>query len=72
LTLSEQVLIWIISVSAMRALPATGRYRSANAARDHAQIRLLIVGGTRFFGSFLTELALERGQEVTVLRRGQS
>lgn len=35
-------------------------------------MRILILGGTRFFGSFLTERALERGHEVTVLHRGPS
>jgi 2'-hydroxyisoflavone reductase len=35
-------------------------------------MRILILGGTRFFGSFLTELALECGHEVTLLHRGQS
>lgn len=34
-------------------------------------MRILILGGTRFFGSFLTEQALARGHEVTLLHRGQ-
>jgi 2'-hydroxyisoflavone reductase len=35
-------------------------------------MRLLILGGTRFFGSYLTELARERGHDVTVMHRGRS
>jgi 2'-hydroxyisoflavone reductase len=35
-------------------------------------MRLLILGGTRFSGSFLSERALARGHDVTVLHRGQS
>lgn len=35
-------------------------------------MQLLILGGTRFMGSFVTELALERGHDVTLVHRGQS
>lgn len=35
-------------------------------------MRILIVGGTRFVGRAITEVASARGHEVTVLHRGQS
>lgn len=35
-------------------------------------MKLLILGGTRFLGRFLTELALERDYEVTLFNRGLS
>ncbi|HEX8219163.1 MAG TPA: NAD-dependent epimerase/dehydratase family protein [Chloroflexia bacterium] len=34
--------------------------------------KLLIIGGTRFLGYYITEDALERGHEVTLFNRGQS
>lgn len=35
-------------------------------------MKLLILGGTRFLGRFLTEKALQNGHEVTLFNRGQS
>jgi 2'-hydroxyisoflavone reductase len=35
-------------------------------------VKILVLGGTRFFGSFFTELALARGHDVSVMHRGQS
>jgi 2'-hydroxyisoflavone reductase len=35
-------------------------------------MRILVLGGTRFSGSFFSELALARGHALTVLHRGQS
>lgn len=35
-------------------------------------MRILIIGGTGNISSFVTELAIERGHDVTVLNRGQS
>ncbi|MEP6943277.1 MAG: NAD-dependent epimerase/dehydratase family protein [Betaproteobacteria bacterium] len=35
-------------------------------------MRILVLGGTRFFGSFFTELALSHGHSLTVMHRGQS
>jgi 2'-hydroxyisoflavone reductase len=35
-------------------------------------LKILVLGGTRFFGSFFTELALARGHDVSVMHRGQS
>ncbi|MDQ3930372.1 MAG: epimerase, partial [Chloroflexota bacterium] len=34
--------------------------------------RLLIIGGTRFLGYFITQAALDRGHEMTLFNRGQS
>ncbi len=34
--------------------------------------KLLIIGGTRFLGYYITETALERGHEVTLFNRGKS
>ncbi|MDQ3707359.1 MAG: SDR family oxidoreductase [Chloroflexota bacterium] len=34
--------------------------------------KLLIIGGTRFLGYFVTQTALERGHEVTLFNRGKS
>ncbi|HEX8597802.1 MAG TPA: SDR family oxidoreductase [Chloroflexia bacterium] len=34
--------------------------------------KLLIIGGTRFLGYFITQTALERGHEVTLFNRGKS
>ncbi len=34
--------------------------------------RLLIIGGTRFLGYFITQKALERGHEVTLFNRGKT
>jgi 2'-hydroxyisoflavone reductase len=45
--------------------------RNAAAAPEN-HMRILILGGTRFFGSFLTERAVTRRHDVTVLHRGQS
>jgi 2'-hydroxyisoflavone reductase len=36
------------------------------------QVRILLVGGTRFIGRHLTATALERGHEVTVFHRGRT
>ena len=36
------------------------------------QMKLLIIGGTRFLGRHLVAAALERGHEVTLFNRGQS
>jgi 2'-hydroxyisoflavone reductase len=49
-----------LSAAGMRAL------RGASAAR------LLILGGTRFIGVHLTQLALERGYRVTLFNRGKT
>jgi len=35
-------------------------------------MRILVLGGTRFMGSFFSELALARGHALTVMHRGQS
>ena len=35
-------------------------------------MRILVLGGTRFFGSFFSEEALARGHALTVMHRGQS
>ena len=35
-------------------------------------MKILMIGGTRFVGRALVELALERGHEVTLFNRGQS
>ncbi|MCM3611803.1 NAD-dependent epimerase/dehydratase family protein [Planococcus sp. MERTA32b] len=35
-------------------------------------MKILILGGTRFLGRFLTEKALQNGHEVTLFNRGQS
>ncbi len=35
-------------------------------------MRILIIGGTRFLGRYLTEVALSRGHELTLFNRGQS
>ena len=34
-------------------------------------MRLLVLGGTRFFGRHLVEAALARGHEVTLFNRGR-
>jgi 2'-hydroxyisoflavone reductase len=36
------------------------------------QLRLLVLGGTRFVGRAVVELALQRGHEVTLFNRGQT
>ncbi|MEM9954789.1 MAG: NAD-dependent epimerase/dehydratase family protein [Chloroflexota bacterium] len=35
-------------------------------------MKILVIGGTRFFGRAFTELALSKGHDVTVFHRGQS
>src|SRR5687767_13603599 len=35
-------------------------------------MRVLIIGGTRFLGRYLTEAALANGDEVTLFNRGKS
>jgi len=42
-------------------------------AGEHSQrLRILILGGTRFIGVHITELALKRGHSVTLFNRGRS
>jgi 2'-hydroxyisoflavone reductase len=45
--------------------------RSAGAERPQP-LRILILGGTRFIGVHVTELALQRGHVVTLFNRGQT
>ena len=40
--------------------------------RAKAPLKILILGGTRFLGVHMTELALERGHTVTLFNRGRS
>ncbi|WP_258041113.1 NAD-dependent epimerase/dehydratase family protein, partial [Lysinibacillus sphaericus] len=35
-------------------------------------MKILVLGGTRFFGKKLVELCLENNHDVTILTRGQS
>src|SRR5690349_13778322 len=35
-------------------------------------MRILIIGGTRFLGRYVTEAALARGDDVTLFNRGKS
>ena len=50
---------------AAAAVPAMARTRAPG-------LRILILGGTRFIGVHMTELALKRGHEVTLFNRGKS
>lgn len=48
-----------------------GTNRSIGAARSR-RLRILVLGGTRFIGVHITELALRRGHIVTLFNRGQT
>ena len=57
-------------ISAMSMTAAlVGARRSAGATR---RLRILILGGTRFIGMHITELAVRRGHAVTLFNRGQT
>jgi 2'-hydroxyisoflavone reductase len=45
--------------------------RSTAAARP-VPLRILVLGGTRFIGIYMTRLALQRGHTVTLFNRGQT
>lgn len=46
--------------------------QAAPARRRRSKLRILILGGTRFLGRHLTEMALEAGHAVTLFNRGKS
>ena len=48
-----------------------GAKRSVGAGRSRP-LRILILGGTRFIGVYMTELALRRGHVVTLFNRGET
>jgi len=60
----------------LTALAATKVAVAANthhgAARRRRPVRLLILGGTRFLGRHLTQLAQERGYSITLFNRGKT
>lgn len=59
-------------ISAVSMIAAwVGANRSMGAARSRP-LRILILGGTRFIGVHITELALKRGHIVTLFNRGQT
>jgi 2'-hydroxyisoflavone reductase len=45
---------------------------AATAAGQPRALRILILGGTRFIGVYMTELALNRGHSVTLFNRGET
>jgi 2'-hydroxyisoflavone reductase len=53
------------------AAACTGASRSTGAAR-RAPLRILVLGGTRFIGVYMTGVALQRGHTVTLFNRGQT
>ena len=50
----------------------TRRLLGADAASGRKPLKILILGGTRFIGLHLTELALGRGHSVTFFNRGRT
>jgi 2'-hydroxyisoflavone reductase len=42
------------------------------AARRPQPLRILVLGGTRFIGIYITELAIKRGHVVTLFNRGKT
>ncbi|HSY08620.1 MAG TPA: NAD-dependent epimerase/dehydratase family protein [Steroidobacteraceae bacterium] len=60
-----------ISAASMMAAAALSAKRSLSAARARP-LRILILGGTRFIGIHLTELAVARGHIVTLFNRGET
>src|SRR6185437_4653724 len=44
----------------------------ARALRAAARLRILILGGTKFIGVHMTQLALKRGHQVTLFNRGKT
>ena len=59
-----------ISAAAMTA--AFVGATAATTARRVRPLRVLILGGTRFIGVYMTELALKRGHSVTLFNRGET
>jgi 2'-hydroxyisoflavone reductase len=59
--------------AAALAMGATGAARSmAQGARAARPMSLLVLGGTRFLGLHMTEVALARGHRVTFFNRGRT
>lgn len=56
----------------MAALGAFSQLTPAWAARKPKPLRILILGGTRFIGLHMTELALARGHTLTFFNRGRT
>ena len=56
----------------MSAAAASLSISSTPALRSATGLRLLILGGTKFIGVHMTELALKRGYRVTLFNRGQT
>jgi 2'-hydroxyisoflavone reductase len=60
---------FIYAASMTTAALGAGRVLGAAHTRP---LRILILGGTRFIGVYMTELALERGHVVTLFNRGET
>jgi len=80
-----QRLVWALGFRAAGAPPGAephkwgkpGANPANSAARGrhrchHGQVRILVLGGTRFAGRAIVEAALGRGDTVTLFNRGQS
>src|SRR5207248_5042543 len=48
------------------------RARPAWSSRERCGLKLLVLGGTQFVGRAVTEIALERGHELTLFHRGRT
>src|SRR3984957_1356287 len=59
-------------ISAVSMAAAWVGTKSAAGAARPRPLRILILGGTRFIGVYMTELALQRGHIVTLFNRGET
>ncbi|HEY3785666.1 MAG TPA: NAD-dependent epimerase/dehydratase family protein [Steroidobacteraceae bacterium] len=57
------------STAAARVVAATPEHPASRAAKP---LRILVLGGTRFLGVHITQLALDRGHTVTLFNRGKT
>lgn len=60
---------FVAAASAVAGAAASSRWAVAKAGKP---LRILILGGTRFLGVHMTELALKRGHTITFFNRGRT
>ncbi|HEY0800268.1 MAG TPA: NAD-dependent epimerase/dehydratase family protein, partial [Steroidobacteraceae bacterium] len=65
--MNRRQFVYAVSASVL----AHARYVSAK-EKSHRPLRILVLGGTKFLGVHVTQLALQRGHTVTLFNRGKT
>ncbi|HZO23030.1 MAG TPA: NAD-dependent epimerase/dehydratase family protein [Steroidobacteraceae bacterium] len=64
--------IHVVAAVAAAATSARRAFAADHGGRAARPLRILILGGTRFIGVHMTQLALDRGHTVTLFNRGKT